>query len=68
MRELQKSAGYGRTAPPATLAICFVEPRTPEKERFRTHDGVVIRAWDVDADPLAPFLARLRGGHEGPHA
>lgn len=68
MRELQKSAGYGRTGPPATLAICFVEPKTPEKERFRTHDGLVIRAWDADPDPLAAFIARLRGGHEGRHA
>lgn len=66
MRELQKSAGYGRTGPPPALAICFVEPQTPEKERFRTHDGVVIRAWEVESDPLAPFIVRLRGGPEGP--
>jgi hypothetical protein len=65
MRELQKSAGYGRTGPAPALAICFVEPKTPEKERFRTHDGIVIRAWEREADPLAPFIARLRGARGG---
>ncbi|MEP6918161.1 MAG: hypothetical protein ABJC89_21110, partial [Acidobacteriota bacterium] len=65
MRELQKSAGYGRTGPPPALAICLLEPRTPEKERFRTHEGLVIRAWDQAADPLAPFIAALGGGREG---
>jgi len=61
MRELQKSAGQGRTGPPPAMAICLLEPRTPEKERFRTHEGVVIQSWDGAAEPLAPFLARLRG-------
>jgi len=65
MRELQKSAGYGRTAPPPALAICLLEPKTAEKERFRTHEGAVIRAWEGAPEPLAPFIARLRGGHEG---
>jgi hypothetical protein len=65
MRELQKSAGYGRTGPPPVLAICLLEPKTAEKERFRTHEGVVIRAWEGAPEPLAPFIARLRGGHEG---
>lgn len=69
MREIQKSAGYGRTGPAPALAICLLEPRTPEKDRFRTHEGVVIQSWDAAAEPLAPFLSRLRahplGGHEG---
>jgi hypothetical protein len=61
MRELQKSAGYGRTGPPPALGICLLAPRTAEKERFRTHEGVVIQSWDSSPEPLAPFLARLRG-------
>ena len=65
MRELQKIAGYGRTGPPPALAICLLEPRTPEKDRFRTHEGLVVRAWDQEADPLAPFIAGLDGGREG---
>ncbi len=61
MRELQKAAGYGRTLPPPALAICLIEPRTPEKDRFRTHEGTAVRAWDGEAAAtLAPFIARLR--------
>jgi hypothetical protein len=67
MRELQKSAGYGRTLPPPALGVCLLPPQTPEKDRFRTHEGVVIRASD-GASPaaLAPFVARLRGGEGEP--
>jgi hypothetical protein len=63
MRELQKSAGYGRTLAPPALAICQLGPKTAEKERFRTHEGVVLRGWDgASPEALAPFMARLRGG------
>jgi hypothetical protein len=65
MREVQKSAGYGRTRPAPALAICLLEPRTPDKDRFRTHEAIVLRAWDAAPDPLAPFVSRLRGGPEG---
>jgi len=65
MREVQKSAGYGRTAPAPLMGILLLEPRTPEKDRFRTHEALVIRTWDGAADPLAPFVSRLRGGAEG---
>ena len=64
MREVQKSAGYGRTGAAPSLAICLLEPRTPEKDRFRSHEALVIQSWDAAAQPLAPFVARLRG-HEG---
>ena len=65
MREIQKSAGYGRTAPPAAMGILLLEPRSAEKDRFRTHEGLVIRTWDAAADPLAPFVSRLRGDRSG---
>jgi hypothetical protein len=61
MRELQKAAGYGRTLPPPALAILLSDPRTPEKDRFRTHEGTVLPGWNVgEAAPLAAFVARLR--------
>jgi len=61
MRELQKAAGYGRTLPPPALAILLAEPRTPEKDRFRTHEGTVLPGWTAgDTAPLAAFAARLR--------
>jgi hypothetical protein len=66
MRELQKAAGYGRTLPAPALAICVLEPRTPEKDRFRTHEGTVLHAWTAGAvDSLGPFVARVRAGDKG---
>jgi hypothetical protein len=66
MRELQKAAGYGRTLPAPALAICILEPRTPEKDRFRTHEGTVLHAWTAGAvDSLGPFVARVRAGDKG---
>jgi hypothetical protein len=61
MRELQKAAGYGRTLPPPALAVCLIAPKSPEKDRFRTHEGTVLQGWNAgDATALAPFVARLR--------
>jgi len=63
MREIQKCPGYGRTLPPPTLAIFLLEPRSAEKDRFRTHEATVLRTWEGDASAaLAPFIARLREG------
>ena len=64
-REVQKSAGYGRTGPAPALGIFLLEPRNAEKDRFRSQQGIVLRAWEAAADPLAPFISRLRGGPEG---
>jgi hypothetical protein len=63
LKEVQKSAGYGRTKPAPVLAICLIPPKTPEKEGFSTHEGLVIPQWDgLVADALEPFAARLRSG------
>jgi len=42
MREVQKSAGYGRTKPNQAMAICLVAPKTPEKEQFNTHEATLV--------------------------
>jgi len=67
LRELQKSAGYGRTKPAPAVAICVLPPDTPEKGRFRTHEAMVIRPADpASPESLIPFLSRMRnpGGSE----
>jgi hypothetical protein len=65
-RELQKIAGYGRTKGPPAVAICVLPPNSAEKERFRTHEGLVIRPGSSDAvEQLAPFISRLRGAEDG---
>jgi TIR domain-containing protein len=63
LREVQKSAGYGRTKPSPIVGICLVAPRTPEKERFRTHEALVAPQWEgVSPDSLSPFIAHLKAG------
>jgi hypothetical protein len=63
LRELQKSPGYGRTKPPAIVGICLIPPRTPEKDRFRTHEAVVIPQWEgYVPGPLRPFIEKLKAG------
>ncbi len=61
LRELQKASGYGRTKAKPAVGICLVGARTPEKERFRTHEAMVLPQWDGYAfDVLAPFVAQLK--------
>jgi hypothetical protein len=61
LRELQKSAGYGRTRPLRALAISLMAPETVEKQRFRTHEAMVItQPGDFTAEPLQPFIAQLK--------
>ena len=63
LRELQKAPGYGRTKPAPPVAVCLIGPRTPEKERFRTHEATVAPQWDgFSLDPLRPFIAQLKAG------
>jgi hypothetical protein len=62
LRELQKSPGYGRSKPMPTVAISLVPPRTPDKERFRTHEAMVIPQWDgFSPEPLQPLISSLKG-------
>jgi hypothetical protein len=61
LRELQKSAGYGRVKPAPTVAITLIPPQTPDKERFRTHEALVIPQWSgFSPDPLRAFVSLLK--------
>lgn len=63
LRELQKSVGYGRTAPSLVIGICLIPPQTPEKDRFRTHDALLIPQWTgLTPDALQEFVSRVREG------
>jgi hypothetical protein len=63
LREIQKSAGYGRTKPAPVVGILLIAPKTPEKERFRTHEALVIPQWDgFSPDPLQPFVSSVKQG------
>ncbi len=61
LRELQKSPGYGRTKPLPATAISLIPPRTPDKERFRTHEALVIPQWDgFSPEPLQPLISSVK--------
>ena len=63
LRELQKSVGYGRTAPSLIIGVCLIAPQTPDKERFRTHDALLIPQWTgLTPDALQEFMSRVREG------
>lgn len=63
LRELQKAPGYGRTKPRPVVGVCLVGARTPEKERFRSHDALVIPQWDgVSLAALQTFITELKAG------
>jgi hypothetical protein len=61
LRELQKIAGYGRSKPLLAKAVYVAPPDTTEKQRFRTHDAVVINPGGVfKPSALEPFVSRVR--------
>lgn len=62
LREVQKAPGYGRTKPAPVVAIVAAPPRTAEKERFRTHDALVIPQFEgLSAEALQEFIVNLKG-------
>jgi hypothetical protein len=61
-RELQKIAGYGRTKPAPVVVVCVLPPKTAEKDRFRTHEALVVPQWGgFSPDPWPSIIARLKG-------
>ncbi len=61
LRELQKSAALGRERPLLARAIYVGAPVTPQKERFRTHEAMLILepAGGFDPSLLAPLLGAV---------
>jgi hypothetical protein len=60
LTEVQKSPGTGRTKAPPLLCVVQAPPRTPAKERFRTHYCSVVPQWEgCDLTPLRPFMDAL---------
>jgi hypothetical protein len=60
LRDLQKVAGYGRSKPMLAKAIYVTEPRTSQKQVFRTHEALVITNFGAfSPDLLEPFLTQI---------
>jgi len=66
LRELQKSAALGREGPLLARGIYVGAPVTPQKERFRTHEAMLIHepAGGFDPSVLAPLLAAIAKARE----
>jgi hypothetical protein len=63
LREVQKSAAFGRTKPITAKAVLVGPPDTPTKSRFRTHEAlVIIQRGAFDPAAMQPFLSQLRSG------
>jgi hypothetical protein len=61
LRELQKIAGYGRTAPMRAKAIYVAPPDAAPKQRLRTHEAMVLRGAETfDPQSVAEFVAALQ--------
>jgi hypothetical protein len=60
LRELQKSAGYGRTGPLLAKGIFLAPPETPQKLQLRTHEALVLRPAASLGAALEPFVRQLR--------
>jgi len=61
LREVNKSVGYGRTKPRPIVGLCLMGPRSPEKERFQTHEAMLVPQWDgLAAEVWRPFTSRLK--------
>lgn len=61
LRELQKCTAYRETRTLPCTGVCLITPRTPAKERFRTHQAILIPQWDgLAPDTLQPFVSRLK--------
>jgi len=61
LRELQKSAGYGRTKAGPVVGIALIPPKTVEKERFRTHEAIIIpQLTGFSQDSLKSFISLFK--------
>lgn len=61
IREVQKAPGYGRTKPAPVVGIAVAPPKSPEKDRFRTHDAMVLPQMEgLSPDALQQFVANLK--------
>jgi hypothetical protein len=63
LRDLMKAPGLGREKPMLAKLVYIDAPPTPQKQRFRTNEAMVIAAADkFSPETLAPFLDVIKSG------
>ena len=61
LREIQKSAAFGRKGPIGVKAIFVAPPETPPKRRLRTHEALIIEQLEgFNPETLEPFVKQLQ--------
>jgi hypothetical protein len=61
LREIQKSAAFGRKGPIGVKAIFVAPPETPPKKRLRTREALVLDQREgFDPEALEPFVYQLQ--------
>jgi hypothetical protein len=66
MNDILKARGFNRTKPISASAVYITGEKTQYKERFRTHDALVIKHFEpFQAEVLEPFVDQLRRGIGG---
>ncbi len=61
LRELQKSVAFRDSRARPHAGVCLIGPRTPAKERFRTHEAMLMPQLDgFGADAVRSFVAALK--------
>ncbi len=61
LRELLKSAAYGRTEPLRAVGVLLAPPNSAQKRLFNTHEATVISQCDgFKPDLLLPFVDRVQ--------
>jgi TIR domain len=61
LREIQRSAGLGRTKPMRAVAILLAPPVRSDKRHFQTHEAIVIpQMGGLSCEAFAPFLTTVR--------
>jgi hypothetical protein len=62
LREVQRSAAYGRAKPMIAKAIYTAPPEAPQKQRVRTREAIVLHQGEsFSAEVLQPFVNLLKG-------
>ncbi len=60
LRDLLKLPGYGRQSPLLGKAVYISAPESPSKERFKTHEALVIKNYgEFNPSSLDSFLAQI---------
>ena len=61
LRDIHKCVGYGRTKPRPVVGICLISPKSPDKERFQTHEATLVAQWEgLSPEAWLPLIARLK--------